>query len=100
ASPAAGTAAIARETFGEHAAATGRILATKPSHHQLNVHRPAVLTVNNYHLRTSIVYHTDRRHFGAYLLQVSVEQPCLLFGDGVLFCAGIAFPHFRFTPTS
>src|SRR5690554_5688299 len=26
-----------RETFGEHAAATGRILATKPSHHQLNV---------------------------------------------------------------
>ena len=31
-----------RETFGEHAAATGRILATKPSHHQLNVHRPAV----------------------------------------------------------
>src|SRR5690606_25984104 len=31
-----------RETFCKHAAATGRILAPKPSHHQLNVHRPAV----------------------------------------------------------
>ena len=30
------------KTFGKHAAATGRISATKPSHQQLNVHRPAV----------------------------------------------------------
>src|SRR5690606_24581839 len=30
------------KTFGEQAAATGSISTPKPSHHQLNVHRPAV----------------------------------------------------------